>query len=83
MAVQFPDRSALSGAGGLVRDEFRAWEMQWSRRGKDAGFSPMSPRLEEPLCPIPITPRLCDRTGRRLSLLTSDSRNGLSWLYIF
>lgn len=74
MAVQFFDRSALSGAGGLVREEVRAWKMQWSKGGKDAGFSP-SPKPEEPLCLVPMTPGLCDRTGKSLSLLTSDSRN--------
>lgn len=80
MAVLFPDRSALSGAGGLVREEVRAWKMQWSKGGKDAGFSPTSPRPEEPLCLVPMTPGLCDRTGKSVSLLTSDS---LSWLYTF
>ena len=73
----------MSGAEGLIREEFRAWEMQWSGQGKDAGFSLTSPRLEDPLCPIRITPGLCDRTGKSLSLLTSDSRNGISWLYTF
>ena len=83
MAVRFSDRSVLSGAGGLVREAVRAWKMQWSKVGKDAGFSPTSPRPEEPLCLAPVTPGLYDRTGKSLSLLTSDSRNGVSWLCTF
>ena len=40
MAVQFSDKSALSGAGGLVREEVRAWKMQWSKAGQGCWIFP-------------------------------------------